>query len=106
MNYGYLFSMELQKMARTINFDPSRAGDAGDAMDDLAKRNYQARALHATQAGSGNGWQASRSPGVNKPWVVGGAGQTVAQSAEQAKKGVAAVKRKAPNAFTPKVAQR
>lgn len=104
MNYGVMFSMELQKMARE-----GRQGvreDAGDAYEQMKNDNYYKSLQNATAAGSGSGNIASRSP-VTGTWAVGGAGRTPAQSNAEAQKAKKKVLAKSPNAFTPPaVAQR
>ena len=81
MNYGYLFSMELQKMAREFQFTP-RGDDTGMQQ---AQKNYDAQILQSVLSGSNtSGKYYGKRPGG--PRVFGGAGKSVKESQENAAK--------------------
>lgn len=80
MNYGMYFSLELQKMAREINFDPNKgAGDNTDTFNQMS-----ATAQNKKRMAAGADYvvipKTETESGYVRPRIVGTAGRTPNQS--------------------------
>lgn len=80
MNYGILFSTELQKMAREINFDPNKG--VGDNTDTFNQMSAAAQNKKRLAAGADYAVipKTELESGYVRPRIVGTAGRTPNQS--------------------------
>lgn len=91
MNYGILFSTELQKMAREIQFKNMVDDDA------QAKQMHHNTMIQNMMSGKGNaGFISSRLPGVNQPMVSGGAGRDLNEASKNLEKAKAMAEKASP----------
>ncbi len=94
MNYGILFSTELQKMAREINFDPNKGAGDPDAQQ---KRMFLQRQMSQALSGqNSSGSFFSRLPGVDQPMVWGGAGKNLDESRKNSERARFAAEKSSP----------